>query len=141
MAAPADLSTLEFWAQTARQRSETFEWLRRHEPVSYHRPVEFGLTTVIPDDGAGFWVVATHDLVRSISRSPDFCSGHGVFMDDAGLPAEMREGFGSFLVMDGPRHATLRRLVSEAFTPRQVARIEAQIDEQSRRTVDHLIEL
>jgi cytochrome P450 len=42
--------------------------------------------------------------------------------------------------MDAPRHTRLRRLVSAAFTPRQVARIEEQIARQASAIVDELVE-
>ena len=38
--------------------------------------------------------------------------------------------------MDAPRHTKLRGLVSAAFTPRQVARIEEGIRENARRVVE-----
>jgi cytochrome P450 len=56
------------------------------------------------------------------------------------VPQEVVEGLASFLVMDGVRHNTLRRLVSSAFTPRNVARIEAQIARQAEAIIDQLVE-
>jgi cytochrome P450 len=43
--------------------------------------------------------------------------------------------------MDAPRHTKIRHLVSAAFTPKQVARIDAQIADQARRIVDDLLTL
>jgi hypothetical protein len=42
----------------------------------------------------------------------------------------------SFLAMDAPRHTKLRKLVSSAFTPRQIARIEDGIRINARRIVE-----
>src|SRR5205085_1002332 len=49
---------------------------------------------------------------------------------------EMLEASQSFLAMDAPRHTKLRGLVSAAFTPRQVARIEEGIRENARIVVE-----
>jgi cytochrome P450 len=48
----------------------------------------------------------------------------------------MLEASQSFLAMDAPRHTKLRGLVSAAFTPRQVARIEEGIKANARRVVE-----
>src|SRR5205807_7830643 len=73
--------------------------------------------------------------VRSISRDTEtFCSGKGTQFADA--PPEFLEASMSFLAMDAPRHTKLRGLVSAAFTPRQVARIEQGIRANARRIVE-----
>ena len=51
-------------------------------------------------------------------------------------PPEMLEASQSFLAMDAPRHTKLRGLVSSAFTPRQVARIEDGIRPARKAIVD-----
>ena len=76
-----------------------------------------------PVEGDGYWAIVRHADVRRISRDPaTFCSGRGVLFGDA--PPELLEATQSFLAMDAPRHTKLRGLVSSAFTPRQVKRIE-----------------
>ncbi|HVW32031.1 MAG TPA: cytochrome P450 [Acidimicrobiia bacterium] len=121
-----DISSLEFWARPMAERDEAFAHLRRDRPVSFHRPPEGAL---FPKND-GFWALVRHADVVSASRHPElFCSGRGISMED--LPHEMEEAMASFLVMDAPRHTTMRRLVSHAFTPRQVARIEEAIRRQA----------
>ena len=67
-----------------------------------------------------------YDDIKRISRDPQtFSSAEGVVPGDA--PPEMLEATQSFIAMDAPRHTKLRGLVSSAFTPRQVARIEEGI--------------
>ena len=129
-----DLGSLEFWAQPAEVRDRAFALLRSEAPVSHHQPPEdiFGLTE---RDERGYWAVVRYEDIRQVSREPaTFCSGQGTQFGDA--PQELLEATQSFLAMDAPRHTKLRGLVSAAFTPRQVARIEDGIRENARRVVD-----
>ena len=135
-----DLSTLEFWAQAPRTRDEALAMLRRDRPMSFHRPITFGLASMLPEDESGYWALVRHEDVRYASLNPEiFCSSRGVVMED--VPEQFREQIGSFLVMDGSRHTRLRRLITGAFTPRNVARIEEQIAHQASRIVDELLEV
>jgi cytochrome P450 len=82
-----------------------------------------------------YWAIVRYDDIRRISRDPaTFRSGDGVQFADA--PPEMLEASQSFLAMDAPRHTKLRGLVSSAFTPRQVARIEDGIRVNAARIID-----
>jgi cytochrome P450 len=129
-----DLGSLEFWAEPAEVRDRAFGLLRREAPVSHHQPPAdiFGLTE---RDERGYWAVVRYEDIRQVSRDPaTFCSGQGTQFGDA--PQELLEATQSFLAMDAPRHTKLRGLVSAAFTPRQVARIEDGIRENARRVVD-----
>jgi cytochrome P450 len=129
----ADLGSLDFWGQAAEERDVYFAWLRRHEPLSRHQPPEDILG--LPDQGRmHYWAVVRYEDIRAISRDPArFCSGDGVQFADA--PPEMLEASQSFLAMDAPRHSTLRGLVSSAFTPRQVKRIEDGIQISAKRII------
>lgn len=82
-----------------------------------------------------YWAIVRYDDIRRISRDPaTFRSGDGVQFADA--PPEMLEASQSFLAMDAPRHSKLRGLVSSAFTPRQVARIEHGIRVNAKRIIE-----
>ena len=130
----ADLGSLEFWGQPAQERDRYFEMLRREAPISRHEPPEDILG--LGDQGRlHYWAIVRYEDIRSISRDPaTFCSGEGVQFGDA--PQEMLEASQSFLAMDAPRHTKLRGLVSAAFTPRQVKRIEDGIAAGARRIID-----
>lgn len=115
-----DLSSPDFWSLPARVRDQTFEKLRTEAPLSRHQAPE-DILGVGERDDRPYWAIVRHEDVRTISRDPEtFCSGEGVQFGDA--PKEMLEASQSFLAMDAPRHTKLRKLVSSAFTPRQVAR-------------------
>ncbi|MFJ2758989.1 cytochrome P450 [Nocardioides sp. NPDC087217] len=132
---PIDISALGFWAQTAAEREESFKILRRERPVSWHRPLEGAL---MPPENDGVWVVTTHELIGYVSKHPElFCSGQGFQFEE--VPEDILDAAGSFLGMDDPRHAKLRKLVSVAFTPKQVAKIREQIKNQARLIVDGLL--
>ncbi len=90
-------------------------------------------------DDRPFWAIVRYDDIRRVSRDPrTFRSGAGVLFGDA--PPEMLEASMSFLAMDAPRHTKLRGLVSAAFTPRQVARIEEGIRANARLVVQEAAE-
>ncbi|MCH1867687.1 cytochrome P450 [Nocardioides sp. CFH 31398] len=130
---PADLSSEAFWSSTAAERERTFATLRAERPVSWHRPVENGLFTD-PND-QGFWAVTRYDHVVEVTRRhEDFCSGEGIVFES--LPADVLEAGQGFIAMDPPRHTRVRKLLTAAFTPRQMARITERIDANSRAVVD-----
>jgi cytochrome P450 len=132
---PLDLSSLDFWGRPMAERDATFAELRRERPVSWHRPPE-GMLMPSEDD-PGFWAVTRHADIGHVSKNPKlFCSGQGVQFQDA--PPELLEATQSFLAMDAPRHTQLRKIVSAAFTPKQVRRVEDRIAERAERIVDEL---
>lgn len=55
------------------------------------------------------------------------------------MPAEVQRFASFFLTMDPPEHTVYRRLISSAFTPRNVRRIEQQIHDNAVAVVDDLV--
>lgn len=130
------VSPVSFWATTAEEREETFKVLRKERPISWHPPLEGAL---IPPENEGVWVVTTHELITQVSKNPElFCSGQGFQFEE--VPPDVNEAAGSFLGMDAPRHQVLRKLVSSAFTPKQVTKIHDQIKQQAKVIVDQMLE-
>ena len=83
-----------------------------------------------------FYAVTRYAEVVEISRRPqDFCSGKGsTAIGD--LPDDAMEFFGSFIVMDDPRHARQRGIVSRAFTPRQLQRVLDSVEQVCDEVID-----
>jgi cytochrome P450 len=130
---PVDISTKAFWTLTSEEREETFKVLRAEQPVSWQRPVDDAVT---PDpDDPGYWAVVKHADIVKVSRDNEtFVSGQGVLFDL--LPPIFLELSQSFLAMDVPKHDHLRKLVSSAFTPKQIKRIEDVIKVAAKEVVD-----
>jgi cytochrome P450 len=130
---PIDVSSKSFWNQTSEQRDERFAQLRAEDPVSWQRPVE---DAVAPDpNDPGYWALVKHaDIVKVSRDSKSFISGQGVLFDL--LPQEFLEMSQSFLAMDPPKHDHLRKLISSAFTPKQIKRLDEQIKTAAREIVD-----
>jgi cytochrome P450 len=130
-----DLSSRAFWSTTAAERERSFAELRAERPVSWHPPVEDALMHD-PDD-RGYWAVTRRADIAAVSRNnEDFLSGRGVMFEN--VPVELLEASQSFLAMDPPRHTKLRKVVSAAFTPRQVRRIEDSIKANAKTIVEEL---
>ncbi|MGV0776437.1 cytochrome P450 [Mycolicibacterium elephantis] len=131
---PHDLSTREFWSQSFEVRDQTFAELRAGEGLSWHRPLPSLFDTVEP----GFWAVTRRADIVYVSQHPElFTSARGVALDP--MPAEVQKIATFFLGMDPPEHTVYRRLISSAFTPRNVRQIEDQIHKNAVAIVDDLI--
>lgn len=134
---PVSLAPIAFWAKSPEEREKDYAVLRKHRPISWHPPAEGSMTP--PQEGGGFWAVTRHEDIVAVSQDPEtFCSGEGITMED--IPSDILEAVSSFLATDAPRHTKLRKLVSAAFTPKRVKKIEDQIRNQAVRLVDELIE-
>ncbi|MGB9227020.1 cytochrome P450 [Mycobacterium sp.] len=132
---PIDLSSRSFWSTTAADRERSFAVLRAERPVSWHPPVEDAMLKD-PDD-PGYWALTRRNDIVAVSRNNEvFRSGRGVMFEN--FPEELLEASQSFLAMDPPRHTFLRKLVSAAFTPRQVRRIEDSIKANAKVIVEEL---
>jgi methyl-branched lipid omega-hydroxylase len=128
------LESLEFWGRDDDYRDGAFATLRREAPISFWPDIEMeGF-----EAGTGHWALTKHDDVHYASRHPDVFSSSPNITINENAP-EIAEYFGSMIVLDDPRHQRLRSIVSRAFTPKVVARIEASVRERAHRLVASLI--
>ena len=131
---PIDLTSEDFWSQTFAARDKTFAQLRAGEGLTWHRPLEsmFGM------EEPGFWALTRRADIAFVSQHPElFTSADGVALSP--MPAEIQRFASFFLTMDPPQHTTYRRLISSAFTPRNVRQIEEQIHDNAVAIVDDLV--
>lgn len=131
---PLDITSHDFWSRPFDIRDQTFARLRALDGISWHRP----LPTLFEIEEPGFWALTRRADLQFASQNPDlFTSAQGVALDP--MPADVQKFATFFLGMDPPQHTTYRRLISSAFTPRNVRRIEEQIHANAVAIVDDLV--
>jgi cytochrome P450 len=131
---PIDITSHDFWSQPFAIRDETFAQLRAGEGLTWHRPFE----SMFPMDEPGYWALTRRADIAYVSQHPElFTSADGVALNP--MPAEIQRFASFFLSMDPPQHTVYRRLISSAFTPRNVRQIEEQIHRNAVAIVDDLV--
>ena len=130
-----DLSDMDFWSRPWSERYAAFATLRRDSPITkFADPEVVGTTMEFPPSN-GYWALSRHVDVAHASRHPDiFLSGPGA-VSTMDLPEEMVEYFSGMISTDNPKHARLRRIVSNAFNPRNVRAVEDTIERVAAETV------
>jgi cytochrome P450 len=132
---PIDITSHDFWSQPFAVRDETFAQLRRGEGLTWHRP----FASMFPMEEPGYWALTRRADIAYVSQQPElFTSAQGVALDP--MPAEIQRFASFFLSMDPPQHTVYRRLISSAFTPRNVRQIEDQIHRNAVDIVDDLVD-
>lgn len=142
--AEVDLTDLDAFADGFPH--EIFALHRSEAPVWWHEP------TAHTPDGEGFWSVATHALVLEVLNDPvTYSSERGGDREHGGTLLQDLDVAGLVLnMMDDPRHARIRRLVSTGLTPRSIGRLEDELRRRTRlllepigdgATVDFLVEV
>jgi cytochrome P450 len=108
---------------------ELFARHRRAAPVWWHEPTDH------TPDGEGFWSVATYAETVEVLRDPvTYSSERGGTREHGGTLLQDLEVAGIVLnMMDDPRHARIRRLVSLGLTPRMVSGLEAELRVRTQR--------
>ncbi|MEU7989836.1 cytochrome P450 [Streptosporangium canum] len=130
-----DLSEILFWARPQAERMEAFRRLRELD-----RPV-FVRENKIPfvGHGPGYHALVRHADVSEASRNAGVFSSEPTANSVVDMPRWMAVYFGSMINMDDPRHARLRRIVSRAFTPRVLSKMEEDLQRAATRIVDEAI--
>ncbi|MBU9763202.1 cytochrome P450 [Mycobacterium sp. TNTM28] len=114
---------------------ELFAVHRREAPVYWHAPTEH------TPDGEGFWSVATHAETLAVLRDAETFSSvtggdrpyGGTLLQDLSIAGQVLN------MMDDPRHAEIRRLVSSGLTPRMIRRVEDDLRARTRRLLDAVV--
>ncbi|MFI0372371.1 cytochrome P450 [Actinomadura sp. 1N219] len=120
--ADIDLSKGAFWAAPYADRAAAFGTLRRERPIGFFAEPRVRWAK----RGPGFYAVTRHaDVVEASRRPEDFSNAEGVMVFER--PPASIEFFDSMINMDDPRHARLRRIVSRAFTPSMIRRLDGEI--------------
>ncbi len=130
-----DLSGWDFWLKPLEEREGAFALLRRERPVAFFEEgdTSFGIP------GAGYWVLSKHAEVLHASLNPHiFSSAQGITTIDT--PPGTIDVFESMIVADDPRHKRLRNLISQAFTPRRLRTVEANVQTTAQRVLNSVIE-
>ena len=131
---PIDITSHDFWSQPFAVRDETFAQLRRGDGLTWHRP----FASMFPMEEPGYWALTRRADIVFVSQHPElFTAAKGVALNP--MPAEIQRFASFFLSMDPPQHTVYRRLISSAFTPRNVRQIEEQIHRNAVAIVDDLV--
>ena len=109
-----------------------FDRHRAEAPVYRHEP------TAHTPAGEGFWSVATYDEVLTVLRDPVTYSSEtggdrpygGTVLQDLPIAGQVLN------MMDDPRHARIRRLVTKGLTPRTVQRLEDDLRQRTVKLLD-----
>jgi cytochrome P450 len=132
---PVDISSWEFWLQPFEERDRRFAQLRAEPEITWHEP----FPSHLEHEERGFWALTRVEDIESVSKnSESFASRFGNSVDPF-PPGYNAEDVGSIISMDAPKHATYRRLVSAAFTPKAVAKLTDQIAQGAKEIVDDLL--
>jgi cytochrome P450 len=127
---PVDLSDLALWRNGF--PDELFTELRRERPIFKHELTEGVAKTVHRD----FWMTTKHRHAQRIHRDTDsFTAVDGPLIQGIG-PAG---SFPTIINMDPPDQTKRRRVMSHAFTPRAVGKLEDGIRKRAASLIDRLL--
>jgi len=128
----------EFWVRPQNLIEQELACYRSDHPVCFVPEPQMPAGSPIPQ-GPGSWVLTKHEDILHASRNPEiFSSAQGITILDS--PPEFNEFFSSMIAMDDPRHARLRRIVSQGFTPRMLNRLEDSVQEVASEIIDNVQE-
>ncbi|WP_134324855.1 cytochrome P450 [Cumulibacter soli] len=134
-----DISSAAFWSIPFEERDTTFKWLRENAPVSWHQPFEGAYGPDVHFE-QGFWAVVKAEDITYVSRNQELFSSDQQ-INNIMLRPRFPQAIGrpSFLEMDPPMHTQYRKVMSQAFTPKGVRRIDELINQRAAEIIDRVI--
>jgi cytochrome P450 len=127
---PVDLSDSALWRNGFPE--ELFAELRRERPIFHHELTDGVARTVKRD----FWMTTKHRHAQRIHRDTDsFTAIDGPLIQPIGVMAD----FPTIIHMDPPDLTKRRRVMSHAFTPRAIGKLEDGIRARAASMIDGLL--
>jgi cytochrome P450 len=126
-----DLAEAAIWA--SRFPDDLFAELRARTPVFHQRLTDDVRSAV----GREFWVCTKHADVARVHRDYEtFTATGGPLIQDV----PMFDAYPAIVSLDPPDHTVRRRLITRAFTPRAVAKLEDGIRDRAKTMAGALLE-
>jgi len=90
--------------------------------------------------GPGFWGVLRHAEIKTVMRDPATYSSHAMATQIVDPPDRAALDFVREMMLnqDPPKHSRLRKMLTRAFTPKAIARLEDRIAAWARELVDRV---
>ena len=128
--APVDLSDFALWRNGF--PDELFTELRRERPI-FHHALTPGVAKAVQRD---FWMTTKHRHAQRIHRDTDsFTAVDGPLVQGVGVVGS----FPTIINMDPPDLNNRRRVMSHAFTPRAISKLEEGIRRRAASLIDRLL--
>ena len=129
-ASTVDLSDFTLWRNGF--PDELFAELRRTRPLFRHGLTP-GVEKTVKRD---FWMTTKHRHAVRLHRDADsFTAGDGPLIQ----PADLFVSYPTIITLDPPEQSKHRKLISSAFTPRAIAKLEDGIRARASRMIDDLL--
>ncbi len=133
-AVAVDLSDFALWRNGF--PDELFAQLRRDRPLFRHDPTPGVARLFAGTDRREFWVATKHrHAVRLHRDAESFTAVDGPLIQ----PVGMFSAYPTIINMDPPALNKRRKLISNAFNPRAIAKLEDGIRARAARMIDHLL--
>ena len=121
-----------------------FARLRQEAPVTWveEDPQRLcSLSGTARTQDAGYWAVTRHAAVVAVSRQPQLFSSafRGAFFADPKSRPDLERTRQLLINMDAPQHTIVRRIVTEAFTPRAIRQLQDNIRIHAQSIVERVL--
>jgi len=123
---PIDVSDLALYTEDLWQ--EPFAKLRAEMPVSWCPESPYG----------GYWSVVTHGLITEVELHPEIFSSSWVHGNITIADPAPESNLQNFIAQDPPIHTAQRRVITPAFNPSQLGKLEDQVQARTRALLDAL---
>jgi cytochrome P450 len=123
---PIDVSDLALYTEDLWH--EPFAKLRAEMPVSWRPDSPYG----------GYWSVVTHGLVSEVELHPEIFSSSWMHGNITIADPAPESNLQNFIAQDPPIHTAQRKVITPAFSPSQLGKLEDQVQARTRALLDTL---